>query len=316
MAFPVWAPLILVEEYTRLQTEITQRQSSNQSDEEVFTVEDSNSTEKSWPSQHTVHLQEKANVLFRLLTHRDMKSVWASLSRPAVPPLILKDAASYIWITVEYALRDFRILIVHPQTPAQRRKSLLSVASKIKALQEAIAADPFAKAYAKELVAIQLARKNLAFRREAGEILPWYEEERIHLALDVDCGHALENREIRFYDSEKFEWDETPLIWRLGYWAREARDTQLDELLQMMAETLEEESRVSPDIKQPGRGSGALKAFLIRRVSGTLWSLYRQPMDELAAQIITVVLNLQTPLTRDDLRPYLVQPGRKQGKST
>jgi len=101
------------------------------------------------------------------------------------------------------------------------------------------------------------------------------------------------------------------MMYRLAYWAKQAQDTKLDDLLQHMAETLEAESHVSPDIKQPGRGDQALKAFLIRRVSSAFWSLYGQPLDEIAAQITTVVLNLETPLTRDDVRPYLVPPGRK-----
>jgi hypothetical protein len=101
----------------------------------------------------------------------------------------------------------------------------------------------------------------------------------------------------------------------LAYWAREAKDTSLDDLLQIMLETLEEEASISSDIKQPGRGDRARKAFLIRRVSSTLYSLHEQPLDELAARIVTAVLNLQTPLTRDDIRPYLVPPGRKRRKS-
>lgn len=316
MAFPDWAPAILVEQYTQLLSEINLHQALVLRDEKEALVEDLQPAEESRPSPPSAQLEVEENVLFRLLTHPDMRSTWAKLSRLSTQLPFVTEPIRALWDEVKYALRDFRILTTHPQTPAERRKSLLSVVSKVKALQQAISADPFAKAYAKKLMAIHLTRKNLNYRRDEGEIPPEYEEERIGLALSVDCRERFHNEEIRDYDPENFHWDEAPLMYRLAYWAKQAQDTDLDDLLQHMAETLEAESHLSPDIKQPGRGDQALKAFLIRRVSSVLRSLYGKPLDEIAAQIITVVLNLATPLTRDDIRPYLAPPGRKLRKFT
>jgi hypothetical protein len=82
VAFPAWAPAILVKEYTRLQTHITNRQASDPTDEAKSAVEAFLPTNKPKLSQPAPHLEEQAGVLHRLLTHLDMKSVWAALSRP------------------------------------------------------------------------------------------------------------------------------------------------------------------------------------------------------------------------------------------
>jgi len=202
MAFPDWAPAILVDQYTRLSSEINVRQAFVLTDEKEALVENLQPVEESRLSPRPAQLEVEADVLFRLLTHPDMRSIWPALSRLSTRLPFLTEPISTLWDEVKYALRDFRILTAHPQTPAERRKSLLSVVSKVKALQQAISADPFAKAYAKELMAIHLTRKNLNYRRDEGEIPPEYEEERICLALSLDCIKAFDNKEIRDYDPE------------------------------------------------------------------------------------------------------------------
>ncbi len=161
------------------------------------------------------------------------------------------------------AMKDFRILTAYPKTPAERRRSLLSVVSKAKALQEAIAADPLAKGYAKQLVAIHLARKNLKHRRDEGEIPSWDENEKLYPALRGDCRDAARNKEIRSYDFGNWWMGRGPTVMPAAFWAREAKDTGLHDILQLLVESLEEEASFSPDIRQPGRRDQALKGFLI-----------------------------------------------------
>ncbi|MEP6605783.1 MAG: hypothetical protein ABJA60_06655 [Nitrosospira sp.] len=158
---------------------------------------------------------------------------------------------------------------------------------------------------ANELVPVYLTIRNLKDRQDQGET-PFDSEFDMPLTLSVDCLEAWDKREVKDNYLSGYDWHDTPLLCRLTYWAKEAKETKLNALLQLFIETLEAQADFSPEIKQPGRSADAIKPFLIRRISRYLIYYYGQPLHDIAAQIVSVVLDLQSPMTRDDIRPYII----------
>lgn len=308
MSFPKWAPSILIETYKQLEAKADYyRNNASREYECFFPVDEWEQEFKASNNEEKIdQLETLIPVLYRLLSNPDMKSVWPALSRPpAVPKPWKNDPAFFLWASIPRALTDFPVLMANAQTRSEMRKSLLTIASKAKALQDAIAANAIAKAHANELVPVYLTIRNLKDRQDQGET-PFDSEFDMPLTLSVDCLEAWDKREVKDNYLSGYDWHDTPLLCRLTYWAKEAKETKLNALLQLFIETLEAQADFSPEIKQPGRSADAIKPFLIRRISRYLIYYYGQPLHDIAAQIVSVVLDLQSPMTRDDIRPYII----------
>ena len=57
-------------------------------------------------------------------------------------------------------------------------------------------------------------------------------------------------------------------------------------------------------VSHPGRSDGGKKPYLIREISRLMMDVYGQPLDEMVALFVSALMDLKTPLTRDDVRPY------------
>jgi hypothetical protein len=55
---------------------------------------------------------------------------------------------------------------------------------------------------------------------------------------------------------------------------------------------------------------GKLQPYLIRQLSAQMRALYGQPLDDTVALLVSAVLELPEPLSRDDIRPYLRSTGK------
>jgi hypothetical protein len=312
MSFPKWAPATLIQEYERLQAEADHyRKKASGEDNFPFSFDETYQEDQPKYKEKVAELEEVLRVLHRLLTYPDMKSVWFALSRPAADPKPWKEPAFLLWTWVMRALTDFPALLVNAKTPAVTKRNLLSVAARAKALQGAIAANAVATVHANKLIAVHLTNRNLEDRQDDGETPLAYEFQTL-VTLSSDCSDATRDKEVREYYRSGYNWQDMPLICRLTYWANEAKTTKLDDLLQLFIDLLEREAQRPPAIKQPGRTVNAIKPFLIRRISSYLLYYYGQPLDDIAAQIVSVVLNLETSLTRDDIRPYVFPTGKKK----
>lgn len=325
MSFPLWAPKELIEEldllrveadrYRRLDAECT----SNESEIGAPSLRN-----KPYWTNEAANIDELANALFRLLTNNHMQSVWKELSQPIVLHKPSKEKTAFLlWNCVTRALSDFQTLIPHAQTPTEKRNSLLSVALKAKALLAAIATDPTATYFAKILMEHHLTIENFKHREGMGDT-PSPAEYETPLRLSSDCNELQMNRmrglgedeaRVELTNVDDYEtncdWDKMPLDLRLTFWAKEAKNTNLTTLLQIFSDILHVEAEQPPEIKQPGRKGAAIKPFLIRRLNEHMVWCYGQPLDEVVARIVTIVLDLPTPLTRDDVRPYIADPGKK-----
>lgn len=169
-------------------------------------------------------------------------------------------------------------------------------------------------------MANHLEIQNLEYRCGREET-PTQAEFTMPLTLSEDCYEASLNHDYDdigydFDTDRHIPWEKRPLVYRLRYWAIEAEKTGFHDLLDLFIRSLNAEAENPQEIKQPGRGQAGLKPFLIRRVSEHMLWLYGQPFDDAVARIVSIVLNLQNPLTRDDVRPYVTGTGKKFSNKT
>ena len=327
MSFPSWAPKALVEEFNKLREEAVKYR-------RMDAIEKNINDEPSVGEPHLFHttdwqeeavkIDELADTLSRLLNNYDMKAAWVELTRPAADPKPWKrDPEFLVWNCVTRALGEFQMLIAIAQTPSEKKKNLLSVVSMAKELLAAITADPTADYISKVLMERYLTIKNFKHREDMGDT-PTPAEYQTPLRFSSDCGELQfirakgsgkgespgELTDLEDYEANCY-WDKMPLAMRLTYWTKEAKNTNLTDLLRLYVDILRFEAEQPPEIKQPGRKDAAIKPFLIRRLNEHMVWYYGQPLDEVVAQIVSTVLNLPTPLTRDDVRPYIAGPGKK-----
>lgn len=289
MSFPSWAPVLLVEECKRMRIEAEryrQRASEEKYDESDIGAPSISSS--SYWNDEAVIIDELAETLFRLLTHVDMQSVWRELARPPINPNPLKviESAFLTWNCVDLALRSFNTLIAQAQTPMEKKKSLLAVASKASDLIVAISTDPVAAHIAGYLMEHHLSIKNNEHREDVGDA-PSPSEYSMPLRLSLDCdeleiarrrGLAKGEASIELSELEgetNNYWGQMPLALRLTFWAKEAKNTKLTDLLELFVDMLQVEAENPPEIKQPGRKDSAIKPFLIRRLNEhMLWPTF------------------------------------------
>lgn len=328
MSFPLWAPKELIEELDRLRVEADRyRRLDAECTSDESEIGAPSLRSEPYLKNEAANIDELANTLFRLLTNNDMQSVWKELSRPVVLHKPSKEKTAFLlWNCVTRALSDFQTLTPQAQTPkspTEKRNSLLSLEKKAKALLAAIATDPTATRVAEILMEHHLTIENFKYRESMGDT-PSPAEYETPLRLSSDCNELQMNRRrglgegdthVESPDVDDYEtncyWDKMPLDLRLTYWAKEAKNTNLIALLQLFADTLHVEADRPPEIKQPGRKGAAMKPFLIRRLNEHMVWCYGQPLDVVVARIVSIVLDLPTLLTRDDVRPYIADPGKK-----
>ncbi len=307
--FPDWAPKQLINNLNRLRKsanryrELYVEEKNEALDEEINQCSECGANKWNIAADKTDKI---AFILHNLLTHHDMENVWKAINRPIIEPKPWKTDPEYLlWFTIEAAINKFPYLPTKEITPAQRSKKFKSTAKIAAELQEAINSSPEIRSFANELMQNYLALQNLKIRCDYGEKPSWAEFQMpLTLSSDRDefrCRY----REIDFDDKKRISWEKRSLISRLEYWAAEAEKTSLTDLLTFFVSHLEKSANDPQEISQPSRGDAAFKSYLIRRLSAHMSRLYGQPLHDAVAIIVSVVLDLQTPLTRDDVRPYL-----------
>lgn len=309
MSFPEWAPVALVREYEKLKDEAQNcRHLANHDDGSGF----SEFCPVDWI--HEAGKNERLEkILWGLLTQHDMQKVWQALAKPAINPRYETMREYLLWDCIKRALQDYEQLLPHAQTHAEKRKSLLAIVSKINELQAAIAEHPVASRYSKRIVELHLSTEYIERQWERGGVVDQAEWQVPGLALSGDLEEARRATDDGYEGPEKL-WANRPLTDRLAAWAYEANETTLDELLNLLSASLTSEAKKEPEIKQPGRGEDALKPFLVRRLSEYMKWFYGQPLSDVVAILATIILGLDCPLTRDDIRPYVRSTGKKTAK--
>lgn len=303
MLFPEWAPEILQKKYG----EITDRIAS--ADDPEFVALFGSSAEDR--EKERKEADERREILLRLLTHPDMEKAWKALSRPVAPnkkAANADDIAWMLWYFIDLWLNEFDKHIAYNVTPAVKRDSLKEASRLAQKLIKVIDESPIISGLSSAIPSLYLTETNLEMRAKEGESLHWTESSAgWRLSLDWREGAGQCD-----YEDENCPWEELPLTERLVYWAKQANEMRLIDLLSTFVEVLERESEVPPKIKQPSRADQALRSFLVIRLDEFMHYYFAQPLSETVAHLITVILDLNVPLSRDDVRPVLSRQRREQ----
>jgi hypothetical protein len=193
---------------------------------------------------------ELAEIIGRLLNSRDMLTAWKTLSDPIKKPKYRGVWEYVLWDTIDRSLRDFEYLHSYGKTSAEKRNSLLKIASKADELRQLILSDKLARSMASELMALNLNEKNISFRNQNGErpepSVPWP-------GFDIDCDLKKADIEILNIDLESGledqSWQDWHVLSRLSYWTELSRTTTLDGLLLTFSDLLNRVADSPLDIK-------------------------------------------------------------------
>lgn len=268
--------------------------------------------------------QDVQPMLRRLITHADMANVWNALcNKPRSDKYIRlspDELPSLIFIAIVQAWKSFQNQMRDPQTYAQKKTELLKLAKKTDSLINEIGQSLVAQELSEVVLSTLLGERIISFRREMGEHILNSEDAYPHYQLNKDNFSARRTfllpedawpfDKSGSYD-KAYSWEDLPIASRVAGWSAEAEATTLTSLLIRYSDLLKMNAVRAPDIKQPGRGSTAFLAFLIRRLHGHMVEYYGQPLDELVAQIVNAALDIRPDrfLDRDSVRSYTKSDG-------
>lgn len=309
--FPDWAPENLIDVYLRMET----------SAKEMEALQAKMDAEECWIDQEEKKKralraeQEKQDrtLLYRFLTHSDMKSVWETLCRQKTSEKISLLSANFscsenLWAEIyRFILPEYRKT---PKiTAAEKKRQLENISKTASRLIGLIDADPYAEQIADQVIPSYIGNRHINYRiDDLDESLDWIDSSDPLYQFSCDSDSALKlTRNLPILTGEEHKvtgWSSLPESVKFAYWTRELGSLNLVEVLKFFAENLESNASIPPNIKQPNRGDDAFKPFLIRKLSDWMMWRYEKYLDETVAKIITAALDLETPLSRDDVKTY------------
>lgn len=305
---PSWAPPTLIEDYRRAVLR-DQEDRDLQSDPGDLSnlSEILPGIEPPSPNGHD-DTPTNTEILHKLLTAPDMEKAWATLYRHPPSPLLRprfakQDPAEALWTHLGYvALPAYRKS--SRRTFAAKRDALTTISRQIRDLKAALLGDVDTERMATFFLRAYLGSEHVRCRaQDLKESVRWYEYDVPDIQLSEDARDAraiLSDIE----DSPGKEWRERSTLERFAYWTSAANDTSLIDVLTLLADAIEANAHVSPIIKQPGRDTSALRPYVIRNLLEWMNWRYGRPLDDTVARIVTSMLDLDPPLSRDDVRPY------------
>lgn len=310
--FPDWAPKSLADFYSQ---ERERKQSSWDDQDDEF-------CEKMGWCRHGSRLdveeaRQEAEMLCRMVTQPDMKQAWQAIYRhpasDAIPRnLASQDPAEALWIHLKhFVLPEFRRTC--KRTAQAKKRALKRAAANARKLIAEIRGDLELHRTARSLVGNYVGTEHMRYLSDVlGEARSNLYFQMPSLELRGDASDARrysyytddDRRLWGFETSPEARWSNQKDEVRFAYWTSSLEELSFIDLLEAFAETVELNAAVPPAIKQPGRADSALKLFLIRKISEWMQWFYGTPLDDSVARIVTALLDLDPPLTRDDVRPY------------
>lgn len=310
MNFPEWAPEQLIDCYLKM---IGDPFEGLGIDIQAFADKELIDEHREISRKASLEKGQDPEILYRLLTLDYMKSAWSQIKKTkAKNPLFSDYKEGALWDLVARAKCDFLSLETANKTPKQRESFLREItqhaSSIINLLEETDKEINYAN---RKIVSLYLGSENIKSREAGREVIHsnFYDDITTAMNLDIheawDVIRKQENQE----DNPDKPWDELTILERLRLWCVDAKETSLTDLLRFLVVLLDREAKRSPEIKKIG-GTDPEKAFLIRRINEHMLWMYGQPFDTATAKIVSAILGLDSPLNRDDIRPYLAS-GKK-----
>lgn len=253
------------------------------------------------PKQKEV-FTKKIEALYRLGTHEDMKEVWGRLlSKDAVAKKYPVDKGL---LAVKTPVNKEQILVggIHELiwlnsfatkqvTPSEKKDQLGEISKKIKELQRLIKNS--GEANYEDMVILEniLHKKNIEYRNQMGEELkpPSFHGMKF---IDGDANTDILTPAL----GEGAHWMRRSQTQRLGWWAKEALELNLSEILDYYSERMGGYSKIYKNYY------GQFQPQLIRGLKILMKDLYGSPLEDYVGRIASAVLNKE--ITKDYVRGY------------
>lgn len=309
--FPDWAPKNLIDVYRRMETSAKELEELHaQIDAEDGGIDQAEKQKRALRAEQD---KQDRTLLYRFLTHSDMKSVWETLCRQKTSEKISIISANFsfsenLWAEIyHFIIPEYRKI---PKiTAAEKKKKLENISKTASKLIGLIDADPYAEQIADQVILSYIGDRHIDYRIDGlEESIDWIDSSDPLHQFSCDSDSALKlTRNLPILSGEECKvtgWSSLPESVKFAYWTRELGNLNLIDVLKFFVGNIESNANIAPNIKQPNRGDDAFKPFLIRKLSDWMMWRYEKYLDETVAKIITAALDLETPLSRDDVKTY------------
>jgi len=258
-------------------------------------------------------------LLEKLLTNPSMKKAWKSLYKtPRLPDLPIAEPergpAYHLWHKCIFRAYTYFNGNEH-RSKADRKESLNNIAADSRALVRKILEDDDAARHQYRTILDFAVCEHIDSRifdlvaLDESELMPDFQFGH----RDVGCATYRYLEADRKNETLEKNWEDLPESLRMDQWIYLLSRVSLVDALNHFASIIEHVSKLESAVKQPGRGRQSFKAFLIRCLHEFMTQYYGQPLDDTVGIIVSTLLDLPNPLTRNDIRSYHRETGKKSG---
>lgn len=245
---------------------------------------------------------KKSEALYRLGTHQDMKEVWSKLL--AKDAEVKKYPVDRGLLATKTPVNKEQVLVggIHELiwlnsfgakqiTPSEKKEQLGEISQKIKELQRLIKKS--GEANYEDMVILEniLHKKNIEYRNQMGEELKPLSFHGMKF-IDGDANTDILTSSL----GEEIPWMRRSQTQRLGWWAKEALELNLSEILDYYSERMGGYSKIYKNYY------GQFQPKLIRGLKILMKDLYGSPLEDYVGRIASAVLNKE--ITKDYVRGY------------
>jgi hypothetical protein len=234
---------------------------------------------------------KRAEAIYRLGTHQDMKEVWEKLlAKKAVFIKYPVDKEQALIGTIQ-ELMWFNSFGAERATPSENTEQLKEISKKIKELQRLIKKSGQASYEDKEFLETILHKRNVEYRNQHGEKIGSQSPNYLKF-IDINANAELSTLPL----DEHMPWKQRSQAQRLGWWTREAMGMSLNEILDYYSERMGDYSKVYKT------HYGQFQPKLIKGLKDLMKELYGSPLEDYVGRIASAILNKE--ITKDYVRGY------------
>ena len=234
---------------------------------------------------------KRAEAIYRLGTHQDMKEVWEKLLAKKVVFIKYPVDKEQALIGTIQELMWFNSFGAERATPSENTEQLKEISKKIKELQRLIKKSGQASYEDKEVLETILHKRNVEYRNQKGEKIGSQSPNYLKF-IDINANAELSTLPL----DEHMSWKQRSQAQRLGWWTREAMGMSLNEILDYYSERMGDYSKVYKT------HYGQFQPKLIKGLRDLMKELYGSPLEDYVGRIASAILNKE--ITKDYVRGY------------
>ena len=234
---------------------------------------------------------KRAEAIYRLGTHQDMKEVWEKLLAKKVVFIKYPVDKEQALIGTIQELMWFNSFGAERATPSENTEQLKEISKKIKELQRLIKKSGQASYEDKEVLETILHKRNVEYRNQKGEKIGSQSPNYLKF-IDINANAELSTLPL----DEHMSWKQRSQAQRLGWWTREAMGMSLNEILDYYSERMGDYSKVYKT------HYGQFQPKLIKGLIDLMKELYGSPLEDYVGRIASAILNKE--ITKDYVRGY------------